>query len=88
MEQLERDMLLERGGVLAELAGQKHLRLRRFVAAAALIMLTGAMGVIIYSVLQGPEKVVHQNPEPIVALMPEKATDTEKTTSGIEKVID
>lgn len=51
---LERDLLLDRSDVLAELAGEKHLRLRRFAAAVAMVMLIGAIGTIIYHVLSKP----------------------------------
>jgi len=51
---LERDSLLDKSEVLAELAGQKHLRLRRFIAAAAMILLVGAAAMMTYNVLRDP----------------------------------
>jgi hypothetical protein len=53
-QRLERDLLLDRSDALAELAGEKHLRLRRFATAAAMVMLIGAIGTIIYHVLSKP----------------------------------
>ena len=55
LNEIERDILLDPGQALAELAGRKHLRLRRFVAAAAIIMLTFLVGSAIYTVLDRPQ---------------------------------
>jgi len=51
---LERQALLGREDTRAEAAGRHHLRLRRFLAAAAMVVLTGAIGWIIYGVLYAP----------------------------------
>ena len=51
---LERDLLLDNSEVLAELAGKKHLRLRHFIATAALILMAGAVVMIVYNVLRDP----------------------------------
>ncbi len=77
-QRLERDLLLDRSDVLAELAGEKHLRLRRFATAAAMVMLIGAIGTIIYHVLSKP---YIPRPEGVtdkfVAVAPEKPRTVE-----------
>ncbi len=51
IQQLERDLLLDQGDAMAEMAGRNHLRLRRFLAAAAVLILAGAIVTIVYNVL-------------------------------------
>lgn len=51
IQQLERDLLLDQGDVLAEMAGRNHLRLRRFLTAAAVLILAGVIVIIVYNVL-------------------------------------
>lgn len=53
---LERDSLLGREDTQTESAGRNHLRIRRFIAAAAVIMLTGAIAGIVYNVLAPPKQ--------------------------------
>jgi|GEM_PF-1409947 len=55
LQQLEREFLLGRDLARAESAGRNHLRLRRFLAAAAMVALMGAVGIIIYGVLRHPD---------------------------------
>ncbi|MCF7958876.1 MAG: hypothetical protein K9M57_10555 [Phycisphaerae bacterium] len=47
---LERDLLLDKSDDLAEMAGRKHLAVRRFAAAAAMVALTGAIAFIINNI--------------------------------------
>ena len=54
--ELERDVLLAPGDVRSEIAGRNHLRLRRFVASAAVLMLVAAVAAIVYSVLGRPDR--------------------------------
>ncbi len=51
MQQLERDALLGISDTPEEAAGRTHLRFRRFAAAAAILVLAGAVATIVYSVL-------------------------------------
>lgn len=51
---LERNQLLNSHESISEQAGKNHLFLRRFVAAASLLLLVGAVATIIYQVLFGP----------------------------------
>lgn len=59
--ELERDGLLGHTDLHANPAGRSHLRLRRLIAAAAMLILLGAVGTIIYSVLFAPSP--HHSPE-------------------------
>jgi len=80
IQQLERDLLLDQGDALAEMAGRNHLRLRRFLAAAAVLILTGAIVTIVYNVLSqspgGSDPIIQ--PE-VVAIAPDE-TPISKTT--------
>jgi hypothetical protein len=82
IQQLERDLLLDQGDVLAEMAGRNHLRLRRFLAAAAVLILAGAIVTIVYNVLSqspgGSAPIIIQ-PE-AVAIAPDE-TPLSKTIS-------
>lgn len=51
--EFERDILLGNRDLRTDIAGRNHLRLRRFIAAAAMILLTGGIAVIVYSALSG-----------------------------------
>ena len=68
--QLERESLLTSADAHAEIAGRNHLRLRRLVAAAAVLALTGAVAAIIYTVLSRPSATSLQpdQPAPVIAL--------------------
>jgi len=70
MEQLERDALLGVSDTSAEMAGRTHLRFRRFAAAAAILILTGAVVIIVYSVLFKPpvEPIIDIETSPIVKI--------------------
>jgi hypothetical protein len=100
-KRLERDLLLDRSDVLAELAGEKHLRLRRFATAAAMVMLIGAIGTIIYHVLSKPyiprpERVTDkfvavapEEPRTVKTLKMTVADDAaEKVTVPVETAVD
>jgi hypothetical protein len=59
MQQLERDALLGVSDTPEEMAGRTHLRFRRFAAAAAILILAGAVVIIVYSVLfKSPTKPI------------------------------
>ena len=62
MEQLERDALLGVSDTPAEMAGRTHLRFRRFAAAAAILVLAGAVVIIVYSVLFKEPIIVYEKP--------------------------
>lgn|GEM_PF-1523587 len=62
LDGIERDLLLDRDGALAELAGQKHLRRRRFIAAAAMIALAAGIAFIIHNVLSKTQFNPKENP--------------------------
>jgi len=55
LQDIERDILLDQRDSLAEEAGRKHLRMRQFLEAAAMIVLTVAMVIIVYNVLKDSE---------------------------------
>ena len=55
--QLERDQLLNPQADHFQRVGRTHLRFRRFTAAAAVILLAGAVGTMIYSVVVNPPAV-------------------------------
>jgi len=59
LAQLERDALLAEGDAPSLQAGRKHLRLRRLLAAAAILILAGAVALIVYTVLVGPPSLSH-----------------------------
>jgi hypothetical protein len=61
--EMERDVLLGQADLQVESAGRNHLRFRRLVAAAAMIVLLGAVGTIIYSVLFDTSKPHTAEPE-------------------------
>jgi len=67
MQQLERDALLGVSDTPEELAGRTHLRFRRFAAAAAILILAGAVATIVYSVLfKSPTEPIIDIEPPIV----------------------
>ena len=70
MQQLERDALLGVSDSPAERAGRTLLRFRRFAAAAAILILAGAVVTIVYSVLfKSPtEPVKDTDKQPIVVI--------------------
>jgi negative regulator of sigma E activity len=73
IQQLERDLLLDQGDAVAEMAGRNHLRLRRFLAAAAVLILAGAIVTIVYNVLsQSPNGSAPVIQPEIVAIAPDE----------------
>ena len=60
---LERDLLLGEGQVLGDREGQKHLRLRRFLAAAAMVALMVGIGTMVFMVLSPASRT---QPKPTV----------------------
>ncbi|MBN2377490.1 MAG: hypothetical protein JXD22_13900 [Sedimentisphaerales bacterium] len=81
--QMERDLLLGSSELLNEQIGRKHLFLRRFIAAAAILILVGAVAAITYNVLfENPDQATKTNP--IIALAPpEKTQETNKSSTEI-----
>ncbi|MBN1764248.1 MAG: hypothetical protein JW860_03240 [Sedimentisphaerales bacterium] len=77
MNQLERDLLLDRSDVLAEMAGHKHLVWRRIFSAAAMIVFVGAIAVIFYNVFSKPQNG-SVNRETISKVVATKETAKEK----------
>ncbi|MCK4629183.1 MAG: hypothetical protein KAT56_09275, partial [Sedimentisphaerales bacterium] len=79
IQQLERDLLLDQGDVLAETAGRNHLRLRRFLTAAAVLILAGAIVTIVYNVLSqspgGSDSIIQ--PEAVAIAPDETSTSKE-----------
>lgn len=81
---LERDLLLDKNVDLAELKGQKHLQLRKFAAAAAMILLTGAIVFFIYDALRSPTPITENPPQvsavkqepPKLIPQPQRSNDT------------
>jgi hypothetical protein len=65
--ELERDVLLGHTDLHVNPAGRNHLRIRRLVAAAAMIVLLGAVGTIVYSVLFAPSHPRSAEPEKFLA---------------------
>jgi len=80
-QELERELLLGPADGLTELAGKNHLRLRRLIAAAALIALVGAVVMIVYSVLIRPGQQIAPT-EPIIAVSPPTPVQVEIDSSG------
>lgn len=87
--ELERHQLLNASDALSELAGKNHLRLRRFVAAAAMILLVGVVGTIVYQVLIGSVEKHHPETTPLVAKSdsPGPADIKPDTTHPLEPVL-
>jgi cell fate (sporulation/competence/biofilm development) regulator YlbF (YheA/YmcA/DUF963 family) len=84
MEQMERDALLGVSEGSEELAGRTHLRFRRFAAAAAILILAGAVVTIVYSVLF---KQATNNNEPDLHSIEKFAGDKQKSDKNIiEKI--
>ena len=81
IQQLERDLLLDQGDAIAEIAGRNHLRLRRFLAAAAVLILAGAIVTIVYNVLsQSPNGSAPIIQPETIAMAPDE-TPISKTIS-------
>ncbi len=58
IQQFERDILLDRSDGPANFSSDKHVHTRRFAAAAAMILLTGSIGYLIFTVLQNPNSMM------------------------------
>ena len=66
--EIERDALLSASEFQSDIQGRNHLRFRKFVTAAAVLILTGAIVMIVYTVLfQSPTSPVKRSSEPLVA---------------------
>ncbi len=80
---LERDILLQGHSGFSEAAGHKHLRWRRWLETAAMLILAGAIVMIVYNVLHDnrslKQSLTVEN-EPIVMLddYPDESTDSTK----------
>lgn len=78
---LERNQLLNSHESISEQAGKNHLFIRRFVAAASLVLLVGVVATIIYQVLFGPIELADPQPVELAKKQaPLIQSKTEKTT--------
>jgi len=79
VQQLERDWLLDREDIVAEMAGRKHLRWRRLLTAAAVLVLAGAVTLIVYQVLYNVQNNPLTPSDPlIIANLPENPSEPDK----------
>ena len=84
IQQLERDLLLDQGDAMAEMAGRNHLRLRRFLTAAAVLILAGAIVTIVYNVLsQSPNGSAPVIQPEAVAMAPDETPIPETETLSL-----
>jgi hypothetical protein len=84
IQQLERDLLLDQGDAMAEMAGRNHLRLRRFLTAAAVFILAGAIVTIVYNVLsQSPNGSAPVIQPETVAMAPDETPIPETETLSL-----